>query len=289
MRDAGAGAGRWSHRVLEMSGKALGEDLAGKLERLRLNPSEAGHDPFGFDPETAGAALAIAAWLYRRYFRVAVSGLEHVPEGRCMLVGNHAGQLPWDGLMLSCALVLDANPPRFPRSLVERWAQQLPYVSTFLSRSGQVMGSPENARRLLERDETLVVFPEGVRGISKTFDCRYKLRPFSGGFVRLALETHSPVVPVAIIGSEEQYISLADLKPLANLVGLPALPLVPQILVLGLVPLPTKYRIVFGEPMRLEGDADEDEALISRKAESVRAVVQSLVLQGLALRSSVFY
>ncbi|MCX7809267.1 MAG: acyltransferase family protein, partial [Deltaproteobacteria bacterium] len=164
-------------------------------------------------------ALALAALLYRFYFRVRTRGIERVPQGRVLLIANHSGQLPFDGAMLATALVLEANPPRLARSMVERWSAELPFVSFLFPRLGQVVGTPDNARRLLEADEALIVFPEGSRGISKTFDRRYQLVEFGLGFMRLALATGTPIVPVAIVGPEEQYISVANLTSVAKLLG----------------------------------------------------------------------
>ena len=193
-----------------------------------------------------------------------------------------------DGVLIATALMLDANPPRFPRSMVEKWSAELPFVSTFFPRVGQVVGSPENARRLLGQEETLLVFPEGARGISKTFDQRYQLTDFGLGFVRLALETQTPIVPVAVIGGEEQYPSIADLKPLARVLGMPAFPLIPQLFVGMVAPLPTKYRLYFGEPFWFDGDPDDDDSAIEQKVWLVKSTIQSMVNRGLRERKGVF-
>ena len=140
----------------------------------------------------------------------------------------------------------------------------------------------------LQNDETLIVFPEGARGIAKTFDRRYQLEPFGLGFLRLALETKTPIVPVAVIGAEEQLISVADFKPLAKLFRMPAFPVIPQ-LALGLpFPLPVRYRLHFGAPLRFDGDPDDDDAVIEEKVRGVRAEVERLVRQGLRNRRSIF-
>ena len=183
--------------------------------------------------------------LNRFYFRTEVHGIENVPQGRVLLVSNHAGQIPLDGVVIATSMILDAKPPRLVRAMVERFVSTLPYFSIWFTRVGQVLGAPENAKRLLESDEALLVFPEGVKGISKTFDERYKLAPFGPGFMRLALETNSPIVPIAVIGSEEQYPSIGDLKGLAKLFGAPALPIIPQLFVGMALPLPVKYRLYF--------------------------------------------
>jgi 1-acyl-sn-glycerol-3-phosphate acyltransferase len=148
-----------------------------------------------------------------------------------------------------------------------------------------VVGTPENCRRLLAADEAMLVFPEGVRGLTKTFAERYKLRTFSTGFVRMALEAGAPILPVGVVGAEEQAPSLVDLKPLAKLLGLPALPITPYLLPL---PLPTHYHLHFGEPLRLDGSPDADDAELERQAGEVQAAVQGLIDRGLADRPGVF-
>lgn len=265
-----------------------GDDLEGCLRRIAVRRNEVGFDPFGFDPDTARYVLGAVSLLHRRYFRSEVFGLEQMPAGRVIVVGNHSGQLPFDAAMVAGALLLDAEPPRLPRGMVEKWSAMLPFVSMLFSRAGQVVGLPANARRLLEEEHCLLVFPEGTRGISKTFNQRYKLRDFGLGFMRLALETRTPIVPVAVIGAEEQYISVADFKALAKLLRMPVFPIVPQVFLGLLAPLPTRYRIYFGEPMHFDGDPDDDDAIIETKARQVSARVQEMVDRGVAERPSIF-
>ena len=267
----------------------LGEDLDARIARIPTSPNEVGYDPFGFDPETGRYALAAAAFFHRWYFRTEVFGIERVPTGRCLIVANHSGQIPIDGLIIGTALMLDADPPRFPRSMVEKWSAELPFFSWFFPRVGQVMGSPDNARRLLEQEETLVVFPEGSRGISKTFDHRYQMVDFGLGFMRLALETGTPILPCAVIGAEEQLPSVANVRPLAKLLGMPAFPLLPQLLFGAAFPLPTRYRLHFGEPLHFDGDPDDDDAVVEKKVWTVKATIQSMINRGLKERSSVFW
>lgn len=282
---------RLGDRLVRLAEDLLNEDLDGRVARIRSQTrmNEVGVDPFGFDPEAGRYALAAAAVLHRLYFRTEVQGLEHLPEGRMLVIANHAGQVPVDGLVIGAAMMLDADPPRFPRSMVEKWSAQLPFVSVLFPRIGQVVGAPDNARRLLQQGETLLVFPEGARGISKTFEHRYQLVDFGLGFMRLALETNTPIVPVAVIGSEEQFPSIANIKPLARLFGMPAFPLIPQLFVGLPVPLPVKYRLQFGKPLRFEGDPDDDDAVIEEKVAVVRQTVQSMLNRGLKERKSVFF
>jgi 1-acyl-sn-glycerol-3-phosphate acyltransferase len=268
----------------------LGEEFDDRLSRVPLNLGQSGVDPFGLDPQWTKYVLAATAYLHRRYFRTEVYGARNVPEGRVLLIANHSGQVPIDGALIGAAMFMDVEPPRFTRAMVEKWSQTLPFVSLLFSRVGQVVGVPENARRLLEEDEALLVFPEGSRGISKTFDKRYQLSEFGLGFMRLAMETSTPIVPVAVIGGEEQYVSIANLDRVAKVFRMPAFPIMPQLLIPGgQLPLPTKYRIHFGEPMRFEGDADDDDSVIEEKVWGVRQTVQSMVNRGLRDRKHVFW
>ena len=274
--------------IVRIAEEVVGQDIDARIAGIKTYPNEVGHDPFGFDPETSRYALALAGLFHRRYFRTQVYGIQRVPAGRVLIVANHSGQIPVDGVLLASALMLDADPPRFPRSMVETWTAELPFISTLYPRLGQVVGSPENARRLLRQEESLIVFPEGVKGIAKTFDQRYQLADFGLGFVRLALETNTPIVPVAIIGGEEQYPSIADFKPLARLLRMPAFPVVPQMFFGMVAPLPTKYRLYFGEPFRFRGDPDDDDSSVEEKVSLVRSTIQSMVNRGLRERKGVF-
>jgi 1-acyl-sn-glycerol-3-phosphate acyltransferase len=268
----------------------LGEEFNDRLSRVPMHVSDAGVDPFGLDPQWTKYALASAALLHRRYFRTEVSGTSNVPEGRVLLIANHSGQVPIDGVLIGASMFMDAEPPRFIRAMVEKWTQTLPFVSLLFSRVGQVVGVPENAQRLLEREEALLVFPEGARGISKTFDKRYQLTDFGLGFMRLAIETGTPIVPISVVGGEEQYVSVANLGGVAKMLGVPAFPVIPQLLVPGgQLPLPTKYRITFGEPMRFQGDPDDDDAVMEEKVWLVRATIQSMVNRSVKARKHVFW
>jgi 1-acyl-sn-glycerol-3-phosphate acyltransferase len=170
--------------------------------------------------------------------------------------------------------------------MVEKWVPTLPFVSTFMARIGQIVGTPENCRRLLERDEAILVFPEGVKAITKLFPQRYQLQHFGLGFMRLALETGTPIVPIAVIGAEEQAPAIFNVKPVAKLLGFPAMNITPYGLPL---PLPTKYRIYFGEPLRFTGSPDDDDSELERKVKVVKASLQTMIDQGRKARKAVFW
>ncbi len=262
-----------------------GDDLDQRLAGVRP-PNEYGVDPWGFSLEYALSAIGPFVWLYKNYFRVETFGLEKVPAGRVLLISNHSGQLPFDGAMIGVAMLTAATPPRIIRSMVEKWVPSLPWVSTFFARVGQIVGTPENCRRLLEKDEAILVFPEGLKGISKLYPQRYQLQEFGLGFMRLALETNTPIVPIAVIGSEEQAPAVMNLKPLAKLLGFPVLPVTPY----GLpFPLPVKYRLHFGDPIYFTGRADDEDSELEKKVKVVRAAVQTMIEQGLKDRKAVFW
>ena len=262
-----------------------GPDLEARLARLVAPQNEYGVDPFGLELDFTKAAIAPALWLYRSYFRVQTHGIEQVPAGRVMLVSNHSGQLPLDAAMIGMSLLLEGEPPRVVRAMVEKWAPTLPFVAPFFARIGQVVGTPENCRRLLAAGETIMVFPEGTRGLNKTYDKRYRLQEFGSGFMRIALETQTPIVPVAVVGAEEQAPAFFDFKTVARALGFPALPVTPTLLPL---PLPVKYHLWFGTPLRFAGNAEDDDAELERKVFEVKHAIEQLLERGLAARGSIF-
>lgn len=273
-------------RLRDLTFRLGGEEVAEKLRALTRSSNEYGVDPFGMDLDYTLSAIGPLYWLYKKYFRVTVHGIENVPRGRVLLAANHSGQIPIDGAMIGLSLLVEGTLPRPVRSMVERWVPTLPYISLFMARCGQVVGTPQNCIRLLESEEAILVFPEGARGINKLFSQRYQLAPFGQGFMRLALETGSPIVPVAVVGAEEQAPALVDVKPLARLLKMPALPITPTIVP---IPLPSRYYIYFGEPLRFTGRHDDDDVELAGKIAEVRAAIQSLLNQGLEARRRVFW
>lgn len=262
-----------------------GADLEARLARLVAPQNEYGVDPFGLELEFTKAAIAPALWLYKNYFRVECHGIENVPAGRVMLLANHSGQLPLDGMMLGISMLVEAEPPRVCRAMVEKWAPTLPFIAPFFARVGQVVGTPENCRRLLAAGETIMVFPEGTRGLNKTYEKKYQLQEFGLGFMRLALETQTPIVPVAIVGAEEQSQALWDFKSVARLLGLPALPITATVIPF---PLPVKYHLHFGAPMKFTGRHDDEDSELERKVREVKAQLQSMMDRGVQSRRSIF-
>ena len=245
--------------------------------------NEFGYDPFGMSPSFIKKVIPIVRFLYRAYFRVAAYGLEELPTTRLMFVANHSGQLPFDGALIAGAVAIEGKPPRIVRSMVERWVPKLPFVSLFMTRCGQILGDPENSRRILENDEAILVFPEGVRGISKLYRDRYRLQQFGTGFMRLAMETKTPIIPVGVVGAEEAMPALANSKFLARLLGAPAFPITPTfpwLGGLGLIPYPVKMRIYFGEPMQFRGDPNDEDEVIDAHVDRVKAAIQKMLDKG---------
>jgi 1-acyl-sn-glycerol-3-phosphate acyltransferase len=274
-----------------LSVRRLLAELEERLGKVPNRVNEFGFDPYGLSPDFLRRSLLPTALLYRHYFRCETFGVERVPPGRALLIANHAGQLPFDGMMLAMSLLLDADPPRVARAMGEYFIPRMPFVSVALARGGSMVGTPANCAHMLHNGECVIVFPEGARGMNKTFDQRYRLQRFGLGFMRLALETHTPIVPVGIVGSEEQQPGLANFSRLAQLLGLPALPITAGFLVagpLGLLPLPTKYRILFGEPLLFEGEAGDEDAAIEAKVERVKEAISGLLEQGRAERRGIF-
>jgi 1-acyl-sn-glycerol-3-phosphate acyltransferase len=253
-------------------------------------------DDFGFDPAWTESLLIAFKALYRDYWRVETTGVEHVPSsGRALLVANHAGVLPWDGTMIKTAVFTEHSRPRHVRALVASQFMGMPALSWFLRRTGQAVGHPDDTRRLLERDELVLVFPEGTRGTGKGFKDRYRLRRFGrGGFVSTAIRAQAPIIPISVVGSEEIYPMLADLGPVARLFGLPYFPVTPfwpWLGPLGLIPLPSKWRIQFHSPIEVSHldpkDAD-DQHLVMAMADEVRDIIQRGLYENLKLRRGVF-
>lgn len=269
-----------------------GVDLRALIERLEAGQNAEGFDPFGFEPRFLRHVLPPVEWLYRRYWRVETHDIERIPDtGPVLLISNHSGQIPIDGMMIGTACLLDRDPPRVIRSMVERWVPTIPYVSWLFARLGQVVGTRDNARILLGRGGCVLVFPEGVRGISKTYDRAYQLQEFGLGFMRLALETGTPIVPVGVVGCEEQMPALVNLERVGKVLGMPAFPITPTwplLGPLGALPLPVKIRLYFGEPMRFDGDPDDEDRVIRERVDQVKDAIDALLQRGLREREGIF-
>ncbi len=253
-------------------------------------------DDFGFDPDFEHKAKPLLRFLFKRYFRVETRGIDNIPEsGRAVIVANHSGTLPLDGVMLREALREHHRTSRDLRWLAEDFLFYLPFIGVAMNRLGAVRACQENAQRLLTTDHLIAVFPEGEKGIKKLFGQRYQLQRFGrGGYIRLCLRTKSPLIPCAIVGAEETNPMLYRFDNASRLLGLdylPVTPTFPWLGPLGLVPAPTKWRIAFGEPIELEGygpEAADDHVLIGRLSERVRTTISSMLDGALRTRRSIW-
>ena len=266
--------------------RLLGADERQRMAALQhLVEGELSYDHRGLSPEVLRRVFPLFYALYRLYFRVQSKGHEHLAiDGGGILAANHGGLLPSDGAMLIVDALLHTDPPRLLRSIVDYWAGDLPFVNVLFARIGQVIGTRENFADLLSDGQLVLVFPEGIDGIRKTIDQRFRLQTFHVGFVEEALRHQVPIIPTAVVGSDDQAPILLDFPRLARRLGLPAIPITPTfpwLGPLGLLPYPVQYRIVYGEPLAFHerfSPADaEDPRLVRYLARTVRHRVQRLI------------
>ncbi len=277
---------------LPPSVRALQHEVDARLLHIPTRLNAYGYDAWGFHPDTARRALMVCSLLYRYWFRVETHGIERVPAGRVLLISNHAGQIALDAAMIGTAVLLEAEPPRIIRGMGEYWLPTVPWINEVMARTGSVVGTRKNCVDLLENDEAVIALPEGIRGMNKLIWERYQLQEFGQGFMRLALETDTPIVPIAVVGSEEQAPSFANLEGLGRLFGMPAFPITltwPWCGLLGLLPLPVKYRITFGDPMHFTGNPSDEDDVIAEKVDQVKARIATMLAEGLAARRSLFW
>lgn len=253
-------------------------------------------DSWGLDWEFLEAVRPFLDFMYKYYWRVETTGIENIPDYEsALLISNHSGQFPWDGAMIMAA-ALNVHPAqRLVRFLYSDWYPTIPFISAFLVKMGHVVGTVDNATRLLDEGEVVGIFPEDFSSLSKSFKNRYRLGRFHHAeYVKLALENHRSIIPVSVVGAEESYISLGNSAMLASLFGVPYFPIsmrFPWFGVLGIVPLPSKWYIDFGPPLELT-DLDDESTLnpvqVSIVVDRVREIIQEMVNRRLAQRGSIY-
>lgn len=284
--------------LAEAARRRLTRTISGTADFVRRRVTGDYHvDDFGFDSHwMESVLLPVLRPLYDAWFRVEVRGIENLPmQGAGLIVANHAGVFPIDGLMTQVA-VHDHHPAHRPvRLLAADVIFEAPVVGSIARKAGHTLACNPDAERLLRGGELTGVFPEGFKGIGKPFSERYKLQRFGrGGFVSAALRTGAPIIPCSIVGSEETYPKLGDLAPIARLLGLPyfpVTPLFPHLGPLGLIPMPSKWTIEFGEPIPTDSydPADADDPMVTFEVtDQVRETIQQTLYRLLAKRRSVF-
>lgn len=270
--------------------------LRERVEEFQLRNRSLDVDDFGMDPAFITQIQPIIDFLYDRWFRVNPIGIDNVPhQGKAILVSNHSGALPYDAVMISHAILRASEGRRLPRFLIDNVFSNSPFMGPLFARGGMVRASQENARRLLDQNEIVGVFPEGMRGLAKLYRQRYQLQRFGrGGFIKLAVRSKAPIVPVAVTGAEEIMPLISRGGWLSKALGFsyfPVTPMWPLLGPLGLAPLPTAWSIRFGKPIDLSGYSEkdlEDEILVTGLKEQVRATVQEMLYDLLKERKNVF-
>ncbi len=296
----GIPAGDWlaafQHAAHELFGDQWEPQLARFLAFLRRRVTgDYVVDEYGFDQEVTEKFFMTALRpIAQKWFRIEVRGIENIPtEGGALVVSNHSGTIPVDGLMTMVSI--HDHTGRFLRPLGADLVFKMPVVSSLARKGGTTLACSEDAERMLRGGELVGVWPEGFKGIGKPYAERYKLQRFGrGGFVSAALRTQVPIIPLSVVGAEEIYPLVANLPSLARVLGLPYIPvtpLFPWLGPLGLVPLPSKWLLEFGEPIRtdeFEGSAAEDPMLVFNVTDEVRETIQSTLYSLLMQRQSVF-
>jgi 1-acyl-sn-glycerol-3-phosphate acyltransferase len=239
-----------------------------------------GFDAWGFNIRNMKNNMRFTKYLYENFYQVEAFGLENIPkEGRCLVIPNHSGQLPFDGMLVAYAMLTNPYGARAPKAMVERFLPSVPFIGNWLSSVGAVIGDPVNCERMLDNEEAVIAFPEGVRGSNKLSKHRYQLQRFGTGFMHLAMKHDAPIIPVGIIGMEETIRSYADIKPLAKMLGMPVAPLVIPFV------FPSKVYIYFGKPLYFENDVYK-ESDINDRVNKVKAAIDELLKEGLAKREA---
>lgn len=238
-------------------------------------------DPWGLSIDRVIGDLKMLWPVYRYYFNVRLHGTENIEDKNYMVISNHTGQIPIDGLLICTAFALELEHPRILRPLVERFLAGLPFLGKWSSEGGAVLGDRNNCLNLLKRGESLLVFPEGVRGIAKDSRDFYKLQKFTRGFLRMALLSKVEILPIAVIGAEEFFPYVMHLKKIAKLLKIPALPIS-----LNLFPLPSPIDIYIGKPYAIPGDlsADSLDEDLEPHIIEIEKQIQELISQGLKKR-----
>lgn len=260
--------------------KSLPNRIRKNIDRACNDLNSCGFDRWGLSPLHLKVAMGFFWFLYKHYFRVKVHGAENIPKDRVMVVANHSGQIPIDAILIATALLDQADPGRVARAMVENWVPTIPFISHLFTKCGQVVGQPNNCLDLLEHDQCVLVFPEGVKGLGKSYAKRYQLQKFGTGFLRMASLANAPILPTAVVGCEEIYPAIFQLDFLAKLIKAPYVPVTPFFPLFGLfgaIPIPSEVNIYFAPLIcsHVKKDADEDE--VNQKVDLVKSSIASFL------------
>lgn len=261
----------------------IDEDIRARVRRIELPWSKHGIDPYGVHQSEVARMFTVLGWLYHSYFDVTVEGIDHIPaRGRAMLVGNHSGGWAIDAMMVLSSCFFEMEPPRLAQGMAEKFINRLPFASLYTSRCGQFTGLPEHAVTLLEEERLLMVFPEGARGTAKLYGDRNTLVGFGTGFMRLALQTRTPIVPFAFLGGGDAIPTVMNLYKLGKLFGMPYIPVTPYLLP---VPRPVPLELYYSEPMLFEGTGSEEDEVVQNHIETVKERIAGLIDRGYRQRT----
>ena len=237
-------------------------------------------DPWGFNLDICEKTLRKIVPFYRSYFKVRFFGAENIFDHPYVVTSNHTGQIPLDAILITVAFIMETNSPRVLRAMVERFMAQLPFIGDFAAQTGSILGDRQNCSFLIDHGESILVFPEGARGISKNSIDFYQLRHFSEGFYRIALQKKTPILPVCVVGAEEMYPLVFHSRKLARYLRLPALPLS-----LNLVPLPSPIDIYVGPEISTSHLVTEpSDKEIKENIYHIENTIKKMIRYGLAHR-----
>ncbi|HEX5362085.1 MAG TPA: lysophospholipid acyltransferase family protein [Fluviicoccus sp.] len=253
-------------------------DLKEAFAKARKPLGSLEYDRWGYHLPTSHVAAALTRPLYERYFRVESHGRENIPaQGRVLIVPNHSGYVPLDGSLIGYSMLTNPFGPRVPRAMIERFFPDIPWLGNFMNAIGAVVGEPHNCLDMLQQEEAVIVFPEGIRGAAKGFGRRYQLQRFGCGFMQIAIDTNTPIIPVGVVGCEEALPMFGNMEGLAKRLGLPYVAIAPPF------PLPVKVSLHYGEPLYFSGPIHCEDDLEAR-VDVVRNKIRQLIQQGLDKR-----
>lgn len=261
---------------------SMSREIRERVDQLEIPFNAYGLDRYGISKKHLHRFMMMLGFFYKHWLTVDVEGIENVPKrGRAMLVGNHSGGVALDGGMIIASMMFAMDPPRLAHAMADKFLIRTPVASTYLSRVGQFTGLPEHVTRLLEDERLLVVFPEGHLGTAKLYWERHSLVKFGTGFLRLALKTNTPIIPVAFVGGGEAIPTFHNSKLLGALSGAPYVPLTPWGVPL---PKPTRCQIHYGEAMTFDGDGTEEDEVIEEWVGQIKGRIAGLLEDGVARR-----